>query len=49
MSLEEFVKSTISDNKKYVEEVIKLQEILDNLGKGQRNPRIYAISITSNT
>jgi hypothetical protein len=49
MSLEEFVSSAVSDNKEYVEEVRKLQEILDSLGERQRRPQVYAISVTSNT
>jgi hypothetical protein len=49
MSLEEFVENAVSENKEYVEEIRKLQEILDSLGERQRRLQVYAISVTSNT
>jgi hypothetical protein len=49
MTLQEFVEKTVSENKDYVEEVRKLSEILESLGENQQRPRIYAISVTSNT
>ena len=47
--MEDFVKRAVLDNKEYVQEVRRLQEILDSLGEHQRRPRVYAISVTSNT
>jgi hypothetical protein len=49
MSIQDFVERSILENREYVEEVRRLQEILDSLGERQRRPMVYAISITSNT
>jgi len=49
MSIQEFVERSVLENREYVEEVRRLQEILDSLGERQRRPRVYAISVTSNT
>jgi len=48
MSLEEFVQKAVSENKEYVEEIRRLQEILNSLNERQRQRRVYSISVTNN-
>jgi hypothetical protein len=48
MSLEEFVQKAVSENKEYVQEIRRLQEILNGLNESQRQPRVYSISVTNN-
>jgi len=46
-TLGQFVKSTLEENRKELEEIRKLQRVLDQLRESE-SPRIYKISVSSN-
>lgn len=46
MSIEEFVQEVFDDNQEELDEIRKLQELLDQLDREES--RIYTVSVTSN-
>lgn len=46
--MEEFVRQTIKEHEKEVDEIWELQKILEHLTETRRT-RIYSITVTSNT
>jgi hypothetical protein len=48
MSLAAFVQKAVSENREYLEEIRRLQEILNSLNEHQRQRRVYSISVTNN-
>jgi len=49
MSLEEFIQRTLRENKEEVDKIRKLEDILEKIGVQNRRPRIYSISVTTNS
>ena len=46
-TLNQFLKSTLEESQKELEEIRKLQQILDQLSESE-GPRVYKISVSSN-
>lgn len=46
MSVEEFIEKTLAENKEEIDDLVKLEEILDQLPKEENE--IYFVSMTSN-
>jgi hypothetical protein len=49
LSLEEFVRSAVSDESVLTEEIRELQQLLESIADYRRTPRVYLVSVTSNT
>jgi hypothetical protein len=49
LSLEEFVRSAVADASEAAQEIRELQQLLENIADYRQSPRVYLISVTSNT
>ena len=48
MSLSEFLEQALEESQEELEEIRKLQEILNQISESRERPQVYIISVTSN-